>query len=166
MMQLIALPVGLIASTAVGGLRFLLTPLYDPPIYPGLVFMVMAVLVPIHELVHMVFHPYCGRSSQSILGFWPSKGLFYAHYGGEMSRARLIIILMAPLLLISFGPLIVCAVLGVSSVPLAIASVLNALLSCVDITGTSVLLFQVPTKARIRNQGYTTHWKQNKTVVG
>jgi hypothetical protein len=155
------LPVGLIAATAVGCLWLLLTPLHDPPIYPGLVFTMMVILIPVHELVHLVFHPHSGSSSQSVLGFWPSKCLFYANYLGEMSRSRLITILLAPLLVISFGPLIVCAGMGASSIPLAIASTLNAFFGCVDITGTGLLLFQVPTKAIVRNQGYNTYWKEN-----
>jgi hypothetical protein len=47
--------------------------------------------------VHALVHPMAGRSPHSILGFWSSLG-FYAHYDGEMSRNRLVAILLMPLL--------------------------------------------------------------------
>jgi len=50
---------------------------------PFLVFLVVVViLIPIHELVHLLIHPKFGCSDKSILGFWLSRGIFYAHYEG------------------------------------------------------------------------------------
>ena len=39
--------------------------------------------VVIHELIHASLHPEHGRSHSSILGFWPSRLLFYAHFDGQ-----------------------------------------------------------------------------------
>jgi len=68
-----------------------------------------------HELSHALVHPKAGLSPHSILGFWPSRVSFYANYDGEMSRNRLIAILLMPLLTISIVPLLVSAVIQVSS---------------------------------------------------
>jgi hypothetical protein len=155
-MQLMALPIGLIGFAAVGGLWFLLTPLSDCSISLEFIGGAVVFLFPIHELMHALVHPHYGGSNQSVLGFWPSKMFFYAHYDGEISRTRFITIALAPLLVISFGPLIVCAITGMSSSLLAFSSALNAFCSCVDITGAGLLLFQVPTDAVVRNQAYKT----------
>src|SRR6185503_13338146 len=104
-------------------------------------------------------HPGSGDSADSVLGFWPSRLLFYAHYVGELTRARFIAILLMPLLIISFVPLVVCAIIGHSSGLLAFSSALNALCACGDIFGVGLLLFQIPSDARVRNQGWRTYWR-------
>src|SRR5688572_23663561 len=67
-------------------------------------------IVVVHELIHAAVHPMAGRSRQSILGLWPSRLLFYAHYDGEMTRNRMIAVLLMPLLLISVVPLVIAGV--------------------------------------------------------
>jgi hypothetical protein len=160
MMQLLALPVGIVAGVAVGALWFLLTPLrtvsFDSP---GMMLGACVVLVPIHELIHAAVHPGAGASDDSILGFWPSRLLFYAHFGGELSRSRFITILLMPLLIISFVPLVICAITGHTSGLLAFSSTLNALFACCDLFAVGLLLFQIPSDARVRNQGYNTFWR-------
>lgn len=47
----------------------------------GLLAVILASVL-LHELLHVVFHPGGGLTSSSVLGAWPSKGLFYAHYDG------------------------------------------------------------------------------------
>ena len=68
----------------------------------------------VHELTHLLVHPMSGRSPHSIVGAGgPTTGV-YAHYAGEMTRNRLVAILLMPLVLISFVPLLVAAVAQVS----------------------------------------------------
>jgi hypothetical protein len=50
-------------------------------------------LVVVHELIHAMVHPHGGKSDTTILGLWPSRLLFYAHYDGELTRYRFIAIL-------------------------------------------------------------------------
>jgi hypothetical protein len=167
MMQLLALPVGVIACVAVGALWFLLTPLRDVSFNsPGMMLGAFVVIIPIHELIHAAVHPRAGGTDDSILGFWPSRLLFYAHFVGELSRGRFIAILLMPLLIISFVPLVMCAIAGHSSGLLAFSSALNALCACGDIFAVGLLLFQIPADARVRNQGYRTFWRacESKTT--
>jgi len=165
-MQILALPVGIIAGVLVGALWYLLTPLRAvSSVSPGMMLGAFVVMVPIHELIHAAVHPHGGGSADSILGFWPSRLLFYAHYVGELSRDRFITILLMPLLLISFGPLAVCAITGRSSGLLAFSSVLNALCACGDLFAVGLLLFQIPAKARVRNQGWRTFWRACETTA-
>jgi hypothetical protein len=158
--QLLALPLGVAACVAVGALWFLLTPVRDLPFDSlGALLATFVVIVPVHELIHAAVHPRGGGSDDSILGFWPSRLLFYAHYAGELSRTRFIAILLMPTLVISFVPLVACAITGCPSGLLAFISAFNALLACGDIFGVGLLLFQVPSDARVRNQGWKTFWR-------
>src|ERR1041385_7078411 len=112
-MQFFALPLGIVASVAVGLLWLFLTPLRDLSLHsPGILLIAFISIIPIHELIHAAVHPHTGLSASSILGFWPSRMLFYAHYLGELSRTRFITILLMPLLIISIVPLFACAIAG------------------------------------------------------
>jgi len=89
--------------------------------------------------------------------------LFYAHYDGELTRNRFVAILLMPLLVISVLPLVVAAVIGASSGWVVFASSLNALMACGDILGAGMVLFQVPSAAIVRNQGWRTYWRMHET---
>ncbi len=129
-------------------------------------FIIFLLLIPSHELLHAVFNPGWGRSRRSIIGFWVSKVLFYAHYDGEMSRNRFLLVFAGPLLGLSLLPIILIAglrfIAGTESLilMLAFASVLNALLASGDAIGIVLLLLQVPADAVVRNQGWRTYWKK------
>ena len=69
---------------------------------------------------------------------------FYAHYDGEMSRNRLVAILLMPLLIISIVPLLVSAVTQVSSGWVAFVSAFNAFCACADMLQAGLVLFQIP----------------------
>ncbi len=158
--QFLATPLGFLASGIVAVAWLFLTPIRLAQLDSvGTAVIALFAIIPIHELIHAAVHPRFGMSANSILGFWPAQILFYAHYFGELSRGRLVAILLMPTLIITFVPLIVCAFTQRSSVFLAMASTLNALLACGDVLGTGILLFQVPATATVRNQGWRTFWK-------
>jgi len=115
-------------------------------------------LIPFHELVHAVCHPSWGRSKSSIYGFWPKVLLFYAHYDEEVSRRRLLVILLAPVAVLSIVPLLL-APLGVWHWMLTVVSACNVLAACGDITGALLIAIQIPSRAIVRNQGYYTWWR-------
>jgi len=160
-MQLVALPIGVASAAAVALLWFVITPLRAATLgvtpFGSLLSLVGIVLV--HELIHAFVHPLMGRSPHSTLGFWPSRALFYAHYGGELSRNRFLAIGLMPLFVISIAPLLIAAATQVASGCVAFVSSLNALLACVDIFGAVMALTQIPTSATVRNQGWRTYWR-------
>jgi hypothetical protein len=123
--------------------------------------------VPLHELLHALAHPKLGRSSNSILGLWLSRGLFYAHYEGEISRNRFLAILAMPFLILSLLPVIIIALFSASGstillVPryLVIVVLVNGVLSSGDALGFTLILSQIPGSAVVRNKGWQSYWKR------
>jgi hypothetical protein len=162
--QFVVFPLAIVLGGLMAMLWFFLTPLEaEQLISPSVLLGSVAAIIPFHELIHAAIHPQAGRSAKSILGFWPSKMLFFAHYNGELSRSRFITILVMPLLIISGVPLIACVIADRSSAFLATSSILNALFAYGDIFGVVLLLFQVPADARVRNQGWRTFWRLRET---
>jgi hypothetical protein len=126
--------------------------------------------IPAHELAHALTHPHFGSSSKSILGLWLSRGLFYAHYEGEMSRNRFLAILAMPFLILSLLPVAIIALIG-SSVPitfpriLVIVALVNSVLASGDAVGVALLLSQIPSAAVVRNKGWKSFWKRIASEV-
>ncbi len=164
--RLVFLPIGIVAAGVVAVLWLAITPLQVQDVtsalsLPG--FLVsFAGMVVVHELLHVAVHPMSGRSPHSIVGFGPSIG-FYGHYGGEMTRSRSVAILLAPLVVISFVPLLVAAVAWVASGWVAFISAFNALCACADILDAGLVLFQIPATAIVRQQGLRTYWREHET---
>jgi hypothetical protein len=161
--QAIALPFGVAAAVGVVYLWLAMTPLQDvgwrwSPLY---FLPLLAGLVVTHELLHAAAHPFAGRSANSILGVWPSRILFYAYYDGELTRERVLAIALMPLLVISFLPLLVAAIVHAEAQWewLAFASFLNTLASGGDLLGIVIILWQVPAGATVRNRGWRTYWR-------
>jgi len=164
--QLIGIPIGAIAAAIIAILWFVLTPLRDarPTLSYPTMLLALVVITIVHELSHAIVHPKAGCSSHTVLGFWPAKIVFYAHYDGELTRNRFVAILLMPLFVISIMPLVLAALVGASSGWLAFASSLNAFMACVDILGAGMLLFQIPATAIVRNQGWRTYWTEHVTL--
>ena len=164
LMQFLVVPLGIVTCAAVAALWFYLTPVADALFTsPILVLGAILLIIPLHELIHASAHPHFGRSDFSVLGLWPSRLLFYAHYSGELSRDRFLVILAMPLVVISGVPLVASAFLGQASIVLAVVSVFNTLAACGDVLGICLLFFQVPRRAIVRNQGWRTYWRIDQT---
>jgi hypothetical protein len=165
--QFIAFPVGIITAALVTVLWFVITPLQaaTPKVSWPAFLLWFAGIVVVHELIHAAVHPMTGRSPRSILGFWPSRLLFYAHYDGSLPRNRFVAILLMPLLIISFTPLLIAVATQITSGWLAFISSFNALLACGDMLGAGMVLFQIPADAVVRNQGWRTYWRENHAMA-
>lgn len=170
MANLLALPIGVVAAVTVAALWFLVTPLEDitPAMSLPAFLLLFAGLVVIHEFIHALAHPMAGLSPHSILGFDPSPagGGFYGHYSGEMTRNRLLAILLMPLLIISIIPLLASAVAQVSSGWVALVSAANALGACADMLEAGLVLFQIPATAIVRFKSWRIFWKEGGTLAG
>jgi hypothetical protein len=167
--HLLALPVGVVAGAVVTVLWFLITPLSDimPAVSLPTFLLAFAGLVIVHESSHMLAHPMAGRSPHSILGFdpWPLSGGFYANYDGEMSRNRLVAILLMPLLTFSIAPLLVSAVTQAASGWVALISISNAFCTFADMLLASRVLLQAPSNARVRFKGWRIFWSEPGTLA-
>jgi len=165
MEKFVWLAIGIVAAVVVAVLWLVITPLQDvtPTVSLPAFLVSFAGIVVVHELIHVAVHPMSGRSPHSIVGVGgPSTG-FYAHYDGEMTRNRFVAILLMPLVVISFVPLLVAAVVQVSSGWVAFISAFNAFLACADILLAGLVLFQIPAAAIVRQQGLRTYWREHET---
>jgi hypothetical protein len=159
--QLLAAPVGVLGVSLLGLGWLALVPvqaIWVPGSVPGLTGSVL-VLVLLHEGVHLVAHPGAGRSAQSTLGFWPRYCVPYTHYTGEVSRTRLLVMLLAPLVAVSVLPFGLAAITPALA-PWAAASLTNVLLCSADLLNVGLLLTQVPADGRVRNRGARTYWRR------
>ncbi|MEW6352179.1 MAG: DUF3267 domain-containing protein [Thermodesulfobacteriota bacterium] len=116
-------------------------------------------LVLLHEMLHALLHPRLATTPDSILGFWPSKVLFYAHYQGTWSKWAFVRCGLGPFFVLSVLPPVICALVGYPSPTLLLLSVVNALASCVDLLGAMFIMWQVPSGGIVRNKGWYTYYR-------
>jgi len=120
---------------------------------------VLIVAVPLHEVVHALVHPHLGLSDATTLGIWPRKVVLYAHYEGELSRRRFVLMLVAPFVLLSVAPYLLCAALSVAPPPVVALTIANGAAACVDLLGAALVAFQLPRGSVVRNNGDRTWWR-------
>jgi hypothetical protein len=97
LLQLLAIPIAVLVAVLLGAAWYFLTPLASTPVMlragEGVTLALVAlaglvVLVMVHEVLHGAGHPGWGFTRDTVLGFWPSRLLFYAAYRGVISRNR------------------------------------------------------------------------------
>jgi hypothetical protein len=120
--------------------------------------LVIALLIPAHELVHAAFYPR-RKSETVILGYWPKMGSFYAGYTGELSRNRLLSVYVSPFVVLTLLPLTYAFFADEMSSWIGLVSILNAGFSGADLYVAVLLLRQVPSSARVKNDGWRTYWR-------
>jgi hypothetical protein len=156
--QVISLPLGALATGALVVLILMSAPHLVG--FPSLwTLLALVALFPVHEVVHLLFHPRQGRSEDSLAGFWPRTFLFYAHWCASWPKRRFLACSLGPFLLLSVVPTVIAGITGLGGPTLGWFIVLNAMASSVDLLG-SLLLLQVPSAAHVRNAGWKTYWKQ------
>lgn len=161
---LAAYPIGIVAAGMVVVLWLAITPFQVQDVTSTMslrgFLVLIAGMVVVHELIHLVVHPMSGRSQHSIVGAGgPTTGV-YAHYAGEMTRNRFVAVLLMPLVIISFVPLLVAAVAQMSSGWIAFISAFNAFGACADILDAGLVLFQIPATATVRCRGLRIYWRE------
>lgn len=169
-MQLFALPIGVGLFLPVGALWIWATPLptdfFDSPSFPILALPSLVALVAVHELIHAMVHPQGGKSDKTVVGFWPSRLLFYAAYDGELTRNRFIAILAMPTLVLTVLPLLLAIVTRQSHWLVAWLSSMNVLFACGDVFGILLLAFQIPARTVCHNSGWRTYWRPQVESAG
>jgi hypothetical protein len=133
------------------------------PLGPHLAIVLGAIglLIVVHDLLHAAMHPGGMLTRRTVLGAWLTKGLFYAHYDGPMSRERFLLILMVPFLVLTVGLWLVALVWRPGWGILPGWSVLNAMFAGGDLLATAMIAWQVPRGAEMRNQGWNTWWRRS-----
>src|SRR5690606_17377367 len=117
LMQVIALPVAVVTGTIVliawnvlAGPLSLQLGADSAPIAFAFALLSFPAVIIVHELIHAAVHPRWGLSRASVIGAWPSKLLFYAHYSGPLSRDRFLAVFIAPFVAITLVPLLLASV--------------------------------------------------------
>ena len=145
-------------------------PNYVPPVAWGAAFMAMLSFIPLHELLHLMWHPRFGTSDQSILVIWPSKLLFGVYYEGCMSRTRWLLMRIAPFVFLSILPTVFIAIFQyvafahTTKTFMEVVMVLNAVGSGADVAATLLVASQVPHSASVCFRGGKAYWRQAAAV--
>lgn len=112
-----------------------------------------------HESVHLLALPRLGLTDDTVLGFWPQTFTPYVSYEGETSRARQLLVGLAPFLVLSIAPLLAGIVLGPTPFWVVVVSLLNGLGASADLVGAALVAWQVPAQGRVRSKGLATWWR-------
>ncbi len=145
-------------------------PNYVPPVAWGAAFLAMFSFIPLHELLHLIWHPWFGRSDQSILVIWPTKLLFGVYYEGCMSRTRWLLMRIAPFVFLSILTAVFIALFQyvafshMSKTYLEVLMVLNAVGSGADVAAIFLVASQVPQSASLCFRGGKAYWRQATAV--
>ena len=168
--QLAALPVVAVLLLAVAGALSRLAP--DVALGGDLVvgLLTIALLVPLHEVVHAVLTPRFGATEHTTVGFWPSRLLFYAYYDAPLPRWRHLLVSLGPLLVLTVLPLALITSGPALGLPAEARSALgflafvNAAASSGDVIGAALVVSQVPDRAEVRFSGWRTYWREGVSI--
>ena len=125
----------------------------------GSILLSFLIMIPFHELVHALASPSFGMTRQTAIGIWPSKLLFYAHHEGALSRRRFLIVLAAPIMLLTLLPLLLCVIFRWDLPGIAALAFANGLGAAGDLLGLILVTAQIPGGSTVRNKGWRSYWK-------
>lgn len=173
MFQVWTFPVAVL-NLAVLALLWMLCPFLttgNPGAFATGAWIVLITFIPVHELLHAIVTPEWGCSNKTLIGVWPQRLLFYAHYHGQMPRNRFLWVFATPFIVLSLLPIPLAMVLswatgdGTYPMVLRVLSFINGLAACGDVLAMGMILKQIPADAIVRNQGWNTYWKlpENQT---
>ena len=145
-------------------------PNYIPPVAWGAAALAMLSFIPLHELLHLIWHPQSGRSERSILVIWPTKLLFGVYYEGCMSRTRWMLMRIAPFVFLSILPAVFIAIFQyvafshMSKTYLEVLMLLNTVGSGADVAAIFVVASRVPRSASLCFRGGKAYWRPATAV--
>lgn len=116
-------------------------------------------MIPLTILLPILALPKLGLSSDTIVGYWPQQRFLYVHYDGAMSRNRLILVALVPVIVLFIIPLILMAIFPTLFTFLVSISFWGAVFSTSGMLSMNTLLYKIPPFTIIRNQGWKTYWK-------
>ena len=128
----------------------------------SLVYWSVALLIPVHELMHAVSAPSFGMSDKTVVGLWYQRLFPYAVHTDAMTRGRIIWFLIMPFLMLTLLPIAAMWLLRVDSPFLFHFILVNAGGCAADFVQVPIFLSQVPRRGLIRNKGYDSYWRVQK----
>lgn len=111
-----------------------------------------------HELVHLAASPKFGLSPQSIFGIWPKKLIFYVFYVGQLTKARLVWIASAPMIVLSVLPILLASIFHWNSEQLGLVAIFNSMLSGIDAITMYLILSEIPKSSLVRQSGDNVYY--------
>jgi hypothetical protein len=163
LIQFLAIPLVFIILILLGSLFYLVWPPGSVTASTTLIVVFGLALFPVHELLHAIYFPEGLRSPNTLIGFWPARLVFYAHYEGEMSRNRFLAMFFIPFFGLSLVPVAIIALFQWPSLELALLSLVNGGAASADLIGILLIGLQIPRSAIVRNRGWRTYWKLEET---
>lgn len=130
----------------------------------GAVVLALLLYIPMHELLHAIWHPQLGLSPQTVMVIWPRKLRFGVYYEGCMARRRWLMMRLAPLVVLVVIPTALLTLFYYVPVPFALETFLqimmlvNGIGSGADVVAVIWVLFQVPPSAQICFCGGKAYW--------
>lgn len=131
----------------------------------GAVLLALLLFIPLHELLHVIWHPQLGFSPQTVVVVWPKKLRFGVYYEGCMTRRRWLLMRISPLLVLSVLPVGLLTLFRYFPVPFALETFLQVLMlvngigSGGDVVAIGWVLSQVPSKAQICFYSGKAYWR-------
>jgi hypothetical protein len=129
------------------------------------VVLALLLYIPMHELLHAIWHPHLGLSPKTVMVIWPRRLRFGVYYDGCMSRGRWLMMRLAPLMALVVAP---AALLTLAHfVPLSfgletflqVMMLVNGIGSGGDVIAVIWVLRQVPPKTQICFCGGKAYWR-------
>lgn len=131
----------------------------------GVVLLALLLYIPLHELLHAIWHPQLGLSPQTVMVIWPRKLRFGVYYDGCMTRRRWLTMRLAPFIVLVGIPAALLTLFHFVPVPFALETFLqimmlvNGIGSGGDLVAVIWVLRQVPSKAQICFCGGKAYWR-------
>jgi len=129
------------------------------------VILALLLFIPAHEVVHAMWLPRMGLSSQTVMFIWPKKLRFGVYYEGCMTRGRWLMMRLAPLIFLTVIPVALLTLFEAVAASYAMAVflqvlfLLNGIGSGGDVVAVIWVLFQVPSKTQICFRSGKAYWR-------
>lgn len=114
-------------------------------------------LLLVHEFLHALFIPNFIYSDQTYWGLSINGG--FVSTTQKLTKTEFIIISIVPFIFISFILPVILGLLGLMNGFIFFLAIFNAMASSVDILSLILILFQIPKKGFIINNGFETYYR-------
>lgn len=122
------------------------------------------VVAPLHEVMHVLAFPRLDGGPRAVVRF-SLRLTLYASYDGVVSRERFLVVLVAPLAVVSLLPVLLASLSATTPGPLLVISLLNALASSGDVLTFILVACQVPRGCELRVGTDKLAWKHRQAVA-